>query len=140
MVRSLKQMCNKIKQSKDIPEQWEFVRIVSIYKQKGSKKRLKYRGIFLAIIISKVFEKLVKNRIEGSLKNVNILQAGSRKERGPVDNTFLFRGVMDHHKFTKKTLYVTAYDFEQAFDSLWLEDCILSLKDVGVEKEYLHLI
>ena len=141
VVRSLKQLCNKIKESKDIPEQWELVRIVSIYKQKGSKKKLKYyRGIFLSILISKIFEKLVKNRIEGSLKNVNILQAGSRKERGPVDNTFLFRGVMDHYKFTKKTLYVTAYDFEQAFDSLWLEDCILSLKDVGVEKEYLQLI
>ena len=141
VVMSLKQMCNKIKQSKDIPEQWELVRFVPIYKQKGSKKKLKYyRGIFLSIIISKVFEKLIKNRIEGSLKNVNILNAGSRKERGPVDNTFLFRGVMDHHKFTNKTLYVTAYDFEQAFDSLWLEDCILSLKDVGVEKEYLQLI
>ena len=141
VVSSLKLLCNKIKESKDIPEQWELVRIVAIYKQKGSKKKLKYyRGIFLSIIISKIFEKLVKNRIEGSLKNVNILQAGSRKERGPVDNVFLFCGVMDHFKFTKKTLYVTAYDFEQAFDSLWLEDCILSLKDIGVEKEYLQLI
>ena len=68
------------------------------------------------------------------------MQAGSRKERGPADNLFIFRGVMDHFKFTKKTLFVTAYDFEQAFDSLWLEDCILSLRDVGVDKEYLQLI
>ena len=46
----------------------------------------------------------------------------------------------DDFKFTKKTLYITAYDFEQAFDSMWLGDCIVSLKEIGVEKEYLQLI
>ena len=141
VVRSLLLLCNKVKESKEIPEQWDLVKIVTIYKQKGSKKSLKYyRGIFLAIIISKIFEKLVKNRIEDKLERISILQAGSRKKRGPPDNVFLFRGVMDHFKFTKRTLYVTAYDFEQAFDSMWLEDSILSLKDIGVEKEYLQLI
>ena len=141
VVHSLLLLCNKVKESKEIPEQWNHVKIVTIYKQKGSKKNLQYyRGIFLAIIISKIFEKLVKNRIEGNLGRINILQAGSRKKRGPPDNVFLFRGVMDHFRFTKKTLYVTAYDFEQAFDSMWLEDCILSLNEIGVEKEYLQLI
>ena len=141
VVRSLLLLCNKMKESKEIPEQWDLVKIVTIYKQKGSKKNLKcYRGIFLAIIISKIFEKLIKNRIDNKLERTCILQAGSRKKRGPPDNVFLFRGVMDHYKFTKKTLYVTAYDFEQAFDSMWLEDSILSLKEIGVEKEYLQLI
>ena len=37
-------------------------------------------------------------------------------------------------------MFITAYDFEQAFDSLWLEDCIISLKNLGIEKEYLQLI
>ena len=41
---------------------------------------------------------------------------------------------------TKCPLFLTAYDFEQAFDSLWLEDCIISMKDIGVQKEYLQLI
>ena len=139
--KSILTLCNLIKNSKEVPEQWDLVRIVTIYKQKGSKKELKYyRGIFLAIVMSKIFEKLIKNRIENNLQRVNLLQAGSRKNRGPPDNVFLFRGVMDHFKFTGKPLYVTAYDFEQAFDSLWLEDCVISLKDLGVEKEYLQLI
>ena len=141
VVDSILALCNYIKMKKDTPEQWDFVRIVTIYKQKGSKKELKYyRGIFLALIISKIFEKLIKIRIEGNLQKIHLLQAGSRKKRGPPDNVFLFRGVIDHHKFTGKPLYVTAYDFQQAFDSLWLEDCVMSLKDLGVEKEYLQLI
>ena len=141
VVSSILALCNRIKELRDIPEQWDLVRIVTIYKLKGSKKELKYyRGIFLAVVMSKIFEKLIKNRIDPTLNKINLLQAGSRKNRGPPDNVFLFRGVMDHHKFTGKQLYVTAYDFEQAFDSLWLEDCVMSLKDLGVEKEYLQLI
>ena len=41
---------------------------------------------------------------------------------------------------TERPLFLTAYDFEQAFDSLWLEDYIISMKDIGVQKEYLQLI
>lgn len=141
VINSILFLCNQIKDLKKCPEQWDLVKIVAIYKNKGSKKELKhYRGIFLAVVMSKIFEKLVKGRIEEKLQRISLLQAGSRKKRGPPDNVFLFRGVMDHFKFTGKPLYITAYDFEQAFDSLWLEDSVLSLKNLGVEKEYLQLI
>ena len=112
-----------------------------IYKKKGSKKVLKfYRGIFLTIVISKIFEKLIKDRIEVKLCKINILQAGARRNRGGPDNVFLLRGCIDHHLFTKQSLFITAYDFEQAFDSLWLEDCVLSLSKLGIEKDILQLI
>ena len=82
----------------------------------------------------------IKDRIESKLDKVNLLQAGSRKNRSGPDNVFLLRACVDHFKFTKQPLFMTAYDFEQAFDSLWLEDCILSMRDLGVEKEYLQLM
>ena len=141
VLKSLLTMYNKVKISKEIPEQWNLVKITTMYKNKGSKKQLKfYRGIFLTIVVSKIFEYLIKDRIETKLNQVNLLQAGSRKNRGGPDNVFLLRACVDHFKFIKKPLFLTAYDFEQAFDSLWFEDCILSLKKLGVEKEYLQLI
>ena len=141
VLKSILTVINMIKAKNEIPQLWNLVRIATIYKQKGSKKKLKYyRGIFLSIVISKIFENLVKNRIEEKIKHMNLLQAGSRTNRGAADNVFLLRACIDHHKFTGKKLFVTTYDFEQAFDGLWLEDCILSLKDLGVEKEYLQLI
>ena len=94
----------------------------------------------MSILVSKIFEYLIKARIEDNLENINLLQAGSRKNRAGPDNIFLLRGCFDHFKFKKCPLYLTAYDFEQAFDSLWLEDCIISMKNLGVEKEYLQLI
>ena len=141
VLKSLLTIFNEVKRSKDVPEQWNAVRITTIYKQKGSKKQLKsYRGIFLTTVVSKIFENLIKDRIESKLDKVNLLQAGSRKNRAGPDNVFLLRACVDHFKFTKQPLFMTAYDFEQAFDSLWLEDCILSMRDLGVEKEYLQLM
>ena len=139
--KSLLKLLNQIKESREIPEQWDLMKIVTIYKKKGSKKILKYyRGIFLAIVISKIFESLIKGRIEPDLKRINLLQAGSRPERGGADNLFLLRGCVDHYVATKQPLYITAYDYEQAFDSLWVEKCILALKNLGVSKEMLQLI
>ena len=137
---SLRQLFNQIKESREIPDQWNYMKIVTIYKQKGSKKMLKYyRGIFLAMVVSKIFESLIKARIEPNLEKVNILQAGSRPKRGPADNVFLLRGCVDHHVANKKPLFITAYDYEQAFDSLWVEKCIMSLRNLGRVKRCSNL-
>ena len=139
--KSLLQILNQVKESRKIPDQWNLMKIVTIYKQKGCKKMLKYyRGIFLAIVISKIFEALIKGRIEPNLQKIDPLQAGSRTGRSAADNVFLLRGCIDHSVANKKPLYITAYDYEQAFDSLWVEKCILALKNLGVSKEMLQLI
>ena len=141
VLQAVLELFNIIKENREVPEQWHLMKIITIYKQKGSKKQLKYyRGIFLALAISKIFEGMIKQRIEPDLKKINILQAGSRSERSCADNVFLMRGTMDHYKFTKSPLYITAYDYEQAFDSLWVEDCILSLRNLGVSQEMLQLV
>ena len=132
---------NKVKQSKIPPKQWNSVLITMIYKNKGSRKSLvNYRGIFLASVVSKVFERMLKHRIKDFLKKVDLCQAGARSERGPPDNIFILNAVIDHCLYMGKTVHVTTYDFEQAFDSLWLEDCILSLRKLNVPDYILQLI
>ncbi len=139
--KALLDLLNQVKSTREIPDQWNLMEIITIYKQKGCKKMLRYyRGIFLAITISKIFESLIKERIDPNLAKVNILQAGSRKNRGGPDNVFLLRGCVDHYVACKQPLYITAYDYEQAFDSLWVEKCILALKNLDVSKEMLQII
>ncbi len=141
VLNSLLKLLNYVKDRREIPDQWNIMLIITIYKQKGCKKMLKYyRGIFLAIAISKIFEALIKLRIDPELNKINVLQAGSRTNRGGPDNVFLLRGCVDHYVATKQPLYITSYDYEQAFDSLWVEKCILALKNLGVSKEMLQLI
>ena len=74
------------------------------------------------------------------MNNVNPCQAGARTNRGPPDNTFIVNAAIDHSIYIGKSLYISAYDFEQAFDSLWLQDCILSLRKLGVPNYILQLI
>ena len=74
------------------------------------------------------------------LEKVDKHQGGARTDRSPADNLFLLYGCIDHQKYKNKPLFVTAYDFEQAFDALWLQDCILSLEKIGVPTDLLHLI
>ena len=139
--KSMLQILNQIKESREIPDQWNLMKIVTIYKKKGCKKMLKYyRGIFLAVVMSKIFEALIKGKIEPNLEKIDLLQAGSKTGRSGADNVFLFRGCIDHSVANKTPLYITAYDYEQAFDSLWVEKCILALKNLGVSKEMLQLI
>ena len=137
----LLEIFNKVKASKHPPDQWNNVSITIIYKNKGSRKSLvNYRGIFLASIVSKVFERLIKNRTKEEMESVNLCQAGARANRGPSDNIFILNAVLDHAIYLGKSVHVTAYDFEQAFDSLWLEDCILSLRKLGIHDYLLQLI
>ena len=112
-----------------------------MYKNKGSMKKLvNQRGIFLAPVISKIFEKLIKCRISESVAKVSKLQAGSRDERMTMDQTFLLRSVINHALYMNKPIFITMYDFRQCFDKLWLEDALVSLWKLGVRDDMLKLI
>ena len=141
VLQALLVVLNIVKKTKVIPEQWNWVKITTIYKNRGSKKELvNYRGIFLTLVVTKIFEHLLKDRMKDQLKSVNLNQAGGREERSPPDNLFLLYACIDHHKYKGKPLFITAYDFEQAFASLWLQDCIMSMMKLEIPLDILHLV
>ena len=101
---------------------------------------MNYRGIFLTLIIAKIYERIFFARSEEVLKRVSLLQAGSRSERGSLDDLFLVKGCIDHAKYLNSPLFLTLYDFKQCFDALWLEDCIISLWKLGLRDEALSIM
>ena len=111
-------------------------------KEKSTFKKLdNYRGIFLAPILSIIFEKFLKNRISDTLQqNISKFQNGSMKGKGVVDNLFIIRGIINHANYLGEELWLTFYDIEKCFDSLWLEDCINSVSDLGVKDDIVCLI
>ena len=141
LLMAILELFNYMKNEVVIPQHWEYVLITTIYKGKGRKKELvNHRGIFLISVLYKIFERLIHNRIQDILEKTSKFQAGATHNRGPADNLFLLRGTMDHLVYLNKPAYITLYDFRQAFDSLWLEDCMLSLWKVGLHNELLPLI
>ena len=141
LLKPLLQVLNIIKTSSNIPGSWRQVLITMIYKNKGSRMDLeKYRGIFLTVIVSKLFERMLQNRMKSNLDKVSLYQAGSRTGKSGADNLFLLRSAIDYSKYMNRSLYITTYDFRQAFDSLWLQDTILVLEKLGVDSHFLKLI
>ena len=142
MLYSLVEVVITIKASKNLPSDWNKVWIRTLKKKKGTFRKLdNFRGIFLVPILSIIFEKLLKNRISYTLQqNISKFQNGGMKGKGVVDNLFILRGIINHANYLGKELWLTFYDIEKCFDSLWLENCINSLWDLGVKDDVLCLI
>ena len=141
LIAGITNTLNNIKNSVSTPIQWDNTSIKTLYKKKGCRKMLKYhRGIFLTVILSKVLERLLLERAEKILERINALQCGSQKGKSIDDIIFLLNGLIDHSLYLNKTLYMTSYDFATCFDSLWLEDCLMCLRNIGVSDRMLHLI
>ena len=132
---------NAVKKRLYVPPDWYELLIVTLFKNKGSRKYLEfYRGIFLSNVLPKIMEKLIKGRIIIHLKKVNLLQSGSRDNRSICDINFLLNAVIDHAKYLNKQIFITFYDYSTCFDSLWLEDSMITLWDLGVRNEMFALI
>ena len=132
---------NTVKKDLKIPSGWFDLLIVTLFKNKGSRKYLEYyRGIFLSNVVPKIMEKLIKNRTSSHLDKVNLLQGGSRVNRSICDNNFLLNAVIDHAIYLNKQVFITFYDYSTCFDSLWLEDSMITLWELGVQNELFALI
>ena len=142
LIKSIVMMLNAVKKKWHIPTQWAEMYITVIYKQKGSWKELEnHRGISIVVILTIIFEKVIKNRILSILsRNMTQFQTVGTKGKGVVDNLFLLRGIIDHSVYLNKPTLVTFYDIEKCFDSLWLEDCINSRWENGVQDDTIYLI
>jgi hypothetical protein len=141
LLEMILEVLNYIKNTLNIPSSWEDVLIKTLYKKKGSKKILEnYRGIFLASVMYKLMEKLVKGRINKYLQYVNLFQGGSRKNRSPADNLFLIYGIRDHAAYLNSSVNYTFYDYKTCFDKVWLEDSMITLWNLGVRSELFALI
>ena len=112
----------------------------TVKKKNGPLNKLEsYRG--LVSILSLVFEKLLKNRMQPILeRNMSKFQTVGVKGKGVVDNLFVLRGLIDHSNYFAKELWITFYDIEKCFDSLWLEDCINVLWRNGIQDDTLYLV
>ena len=132
---------NDLKNSVDVPKSWEELLIKTLYKRKGSKKLLEnFRGIFLSSVFYKLMEKLIKGRTNKFTSKVNLFQGGSKSGRSCADNMFMLYGVRDHAMYLGASVNFTFYDYRTCFDSIWLEDSMLTLWNLGVRSKLFSLI
>ena len=82
-------------------------------------------------VLRKIMDKLIYNDKYPSLeKNMSDSNIGSMKNKNVRNHLFMVYGIInDVIKGKKKCIDMQIYDLVQAFDALWLEDCMNDLYD-----------
>ena len=132
--KSTLMMLNELATNMVVAKEWEEMVIKSIGKAKGDQQMMKNkRGLFLTNIVSKVMEKMIKNRTKDKTEEgMSPFQCGGVKQRGIGDNLLLQNTVIEEFRAENKELYLLFADLEKCFDQLWLKDCIKEVVEAGM--------
>ena len=126
-------LLNSILESFTIPDEMLAADITSIWKRKGSQTNLDNdRGIFVLGVLRKILDKMLYihfyNKIDSGMSCSNI---GARKNRNVRNHLFMVYGIINSVIREKRDcIDILIYDLVQAFDSLWLADCMNDLYDI----------
>ena len=126
------------------PNSWKVSSVVPVFKNFGERSTAKsYCPVTLLSVVSKVFEKLVNNRIVDHLENCGLfsdIQYGFRFSRSTAD---LLTVVSDRiaRAFNRSgATRAVALDISKAFDRVWLAGLLHKLKSYGISGKIFGLI
>ena len=90
------------------------------------------RGLFITEIVSKVYERVIKNRNNETILNyMSNLQTGGVKGRATVDNKIVLSEIIRRNRKNGIRTYVVFGDAVKCFDKLWLKDALVELYQAG---------
>ena len=111
----------RILEEENVPDELKNVRIVSIYKNKGSRSDCNnYRGIALLAVAGKLLTKIIQNRIAKTLVDTTVTdsQCGFRTARRTCDMIFAARQLQEECIEQQRSLYAIFIDLTKAFDTV----------------------
>ena len=140
----LAELFNKCLKESCFPDCWKVSSVVPVFKNVGERSTAKnYHPVSLLSVVSKVFEKLVNNRIVDHLEKCDLFsdfQHGFRSSRSTAD---LLAVVSDRiaRAFNRSgNTQDLALDISKAFDSVWYTGLLHKLKSYGISGQIFGLI
>jgi hypothetical protein len=110
----------EIWENEQMVKEWNMTTLIKLYKNKGDRKICdNYRGIALLNITSKLFSRVILNRIQ-DLINCQLLeiQSGFRPNRSTMDQIFTLKMTMEKRREFNKPLFMCFIDITKAYDSV----------------------
>lgn len=127
-----------------IPSEWKEAVIVPIHKPGKIKVNPNsYRPIALTPHLGKLYERIVKNRLEYFCEKRGIIplfQAGFRKGRCVTDHTVRLASHVKKGLARRHSTLATFYDIRKAYDSVWHFKLLAKLKTIGIDKNLLRFV
>ena len=140
----LTELFNKCLKESCFPDYWKVLSVVPVFKNIGESSTAKnYRPVSLLSVVSKVFEKLVNNRIVDHLEKCGVFsdfQYGFRSSRSTAD---LLTVVSDRiaRAFNRSgATQAVTLDISKAFDRVWHAGLLHKLTSYGIPGQIFGLI
>ena len=119
-----------------MPKAWKEAQVIAIHKEgKPRKDPNSYRPISLTPHLGKVYERIIKTRLEFYLEKHGIIpvcQAGFRKGRSCTDHIVKLTAHMRKAISSNRTMLATFFDVKRAFDTVWHSKLLDKLGKIGV--------
>ena len=132
---------NKVWKEEKVPEAWKRGIIIKLPKKGDLTDCGNWRGINLLSIVSKLFCRVLLNRIKDSIdKNLREEQAGFRAGRSCVDQIFVLRTIIEQSLEWNSSTYINFIDFEKAFDSVHHETMWKILWSYGFPVKIINIL
>ena len=121
MITYMTRMFEELRKNKKFPDTWKESDIKWIYK-KGSRLEMKnYRPIALSNTLSKIFTKILTNRLEQVVEGSKIIgeeQQGFRVDRSCAAAVLILKTLMARANKNKKPFYLACLDIHKAYDNV----------------------
>lgn len=119
------------------PTSWKTSKIIAIPKPgKKADSPDSYRPISLLSSVSKIFEKIIKDRILNFIEDNNILprqQFGFRHEHNTIQPLVRIKRIVKNNFNEGKSTAMVLLDIKAAFDSVWHDALIHKLLRIGLD-------
>ena len=131
----------KVWEDKRIPDDWNEATIIRIPKKGALNDCNNWRGITLLSIPSKILAKISINRLSNAVDSrLREEQAGCRKGKGCIDQTFALRNIIEQGTEWQRKLHINFVDFKKAFDSIHRNSLWKILRHYGIPQEIVSII
>ena len=126
------------------PKQWKAAKVVMVQKPgKDHTNPKSYRPISLLPAISKVFERILCERLVNFLEENDLLnkyQAGYRKGRSTQEHIFRLAQQVYNGFKNRECTYATFLDCEAAFDAVWTKGLLYKMHQLNLPKNFLRIL
>ena len=123
------------------PTQWSSLHIVPVPKSGDLRITSNYRGISLTCIITKLYNKMLLNRIRPYIdKHLRNNQNGFRAGRSTTSQILALRRIIEGIKSNQLSAIITFVDFRKAFDSISRTTMFKILSAYGIPQELVTAI
>ena len=125
------------------PSMWRENMIKPIYKGGGTSDMNNYRGIAISSCFSKLFSRVLFNRLDKYLEDNNIIgseQIGFRKHCRTTDHILTLKTLIDKAFKSSSRIYACFVDLSKAFDTINRQALFHKMSKYNIRGPFLNII